>query len=296
MGTRRLKLRLMREGAPRRSFLAPILRIVIPYLILGAAWILYSDRLLLPLIDNPSALLAFSTIKGWLYVLITGILLSVLIGRELRRQLSLERQLRKELDEKGVLLFELNHRVKNNLQVIASLLSLEGSRIEDGLARELVASMSGRVRAMALVHTQFSESEGSDRIELGSYLRALWPELVEVFRAKGAEASFTSEEIYASSDLALPFGLFVTEALALALRSGLSAGQACVVAMSLRRLSSGLIEFCVKLQGSAASYGGLGGELMEILAQQFHGKLEHRLSGGPWLRITFPLSEARLYA
>ena len=120
-----------------RSIVASVLRIVLPYLALGAAWILFSDRLLLNLIDKPQALLELSTAKGWLYVLITGSLLFALVYGELRRRAVLESKLREGIVEKETLLSELNHRVKNNLQVIASILNLEGESLAGEEARAL---------------------------------------------------------------------------------------------------------------------------------------------------------------
>ena len=109
----------------RRSIVQSVLLIVLPYFALGAVWILFSDRLLLNLTANPRAMIALSTGKGWFYVLVTSVLLFVLVYGELRRRAILETRLRQSIAEKGALLAELNHRVKNNLQIVASILNLE---------------------------------------------------------------------------------------------------------------------------------------------------------------------------
>jgi two-component system, sensor histidine kinase PdtaS len=286
------------ERAPRRSFWGPILRVVLPYLVLGSAWVLFSDRILLSLVDNPSALITMSTAKGWLYVLITGVLLSFLIYGELRRQLSLEDQLRKGLHEKSSLLFELNHRVKNNLQIMSSLLSLEAGSLEDEAARELNDRMSAHVRAMALAHEQFSANGGGDLVELGAYLRALWPAIAEIFKSERSEASFSLVETYVNTDAALPFGLFATEAIVNALRRGSFSDATHAIAISLARQAPDMAEFLVRDEGRGLKANGtrLSEELMEVLSQQLHGKLGISGDGGNVVRMCFPISGRRIDA
>lgn len=290
------------DDAPGRLSWGPIARIVLPYLALGALWILFSDRILLSLVDNPQELLAISTGKGWLYVLLTSVLLFVLLYRELRRQFSLESQLREGLREKSALLFELNHRVKNNLQVISSLLSLEGGSFEGDEARALGQRMLARVRAMALAHESSAERGGIDQIELGSYLAALWPALAEIFKAERAKAALALEELYAHSDDALSFGLFATEAMAEILR-GLDPDTSPEAAISLSAAGAGMAEFRIRSEIPAPRgvEARLGEDLMAVLAQQLRGKLERKVEEGAGslrigIRLLFPLSEKAAHA
>jgi two-component sensor histidine kinase len=272
------------------SITAPILRIVLPYLALGAAWILFSDRLLLSLVDDPRKLLAISTAKGWLYVLITGVLLFFLIYGEMRKMAVLESKLRDGLDDKGALLAELNHRVKNNLQIITSLLNLEAEDIVGEEARELNDRTRARIRSMGLAHERLFEGGEFARIDLGNYLRALWEVLTEIFEAKGARASFDLPVIRAGTAEAVPFGLFATEALSNAIRYGAGPDGIADVEVSLKEKGGGFLELSIRDKGPGYPEGGagLGLRLMDALAAQLRGKLERRNEGGAIVRLVFP--------
>jgi two-component sensor histidine kinase len=273
-----------------RPLIASVLRIVLPYLVLGAAWILFSDRILLSLIDDPRKLLAISTAKGWLYVLITGALLFFLIYGEMRKMAVLESKLRDGLDDQGALLAELNHRVKNNLQIITSLLNLEAEDIVGKEARELNDRTRARIRSMGLAHERLFEGSEFARIDLGNYLRALWEVLTEIFEANGAHASFDLPEIRAGTAEAVPFGLFATEALSNAIRYGAGPDGTADVEISLKEGEDGLLELIIRDAGPGYPEGGagLGFRLMEALTAQLRGSLERRNEGGAVVRLVFP--------
>jgi two-component sensor histidine kinase len=286
MGKRRVK---------KHSIFAPAFRIVLPYLTLGAAWILFSDRLLLLVVDDPNKLLVLSTAKGWLYVLITGILLFWLVCKEMRRQASLETSLREGLAEKGALLAELNHRVKNNLQIIASILNLEAEDIDSAEARELNDRTRARIRSMSLAHERLFESGDFAKINLSGYLRALWDVLTEIYEAKGAGVAFELTETLAGADVAVPFGLFATEALTNAIRYGAGSGGQLDATMRLSSVGDGTIELMIRDKGPGLPEGmaGLGLRLMDALAAQLRGTVEHRNEGGAVVRLRFPSPEGR---
>jgi two-component sensor histidine kinase len=273
-----------------RSILAPVLRIVFPYLALGAAWILFSDRLLLLLVDDPRKLIALSTAKGWLYVLITGALLFALVYGEMRRMANLEAELHEGLSEKEGLLAELNHRVKNNLQIITSILNLEAEAISTVDARELNDRTRARIRSMGLAHERLFESGEVARIELGGYLRALWDAMADIFGATGARVSFELAEAVAGADEAVPFGLFATEAISNSIRFGGSADGALDAAILLRSVGGGMLELTVRDSGPGLPAGacGLGLRLMDALAAQLRGSTERKVEGGTAIILRFP--------
>ncbi len=277
------------------AILAPVLRIVLPYLALGAAWVLFSDRLLVSFVNDPARLLIISTAKGWLYVLVTGVLLFCLVYGEVRRMRVLEDQLREGLEEKGALLAELNHRVKNNLQIITSLLNLEGEDVVGAEARELNDRTRARIRSMGLAHERLFEGADFARIDLGGYTRALWDSLTEIFETKGASASFDLPTISAGTAEAVPFGLFASEALTNAIRYGLGPDGNADVNISLRREGGGLLELTIRDKGPGFPEGGagLGFRLMDALAAQLDGRMERRSEGGAVVRLIFPSPESK---
>ena len=158
---------------PRSSNRDSVLRVVLPYFFFGAAWILFSDRLILPLAASAEDLLWLSTAKGWLFILVTAALLASLVYRELGRRSRLEAELRESLAEKEVLLAEVNHRVKNNLQVMASILELEDEGIRGDEARRQNLDTRNRLRSLSLVHEQLYASKGIARLRRDDYMREL---------------------------------------------------------------------------------------------------------------------------
>jgi two-component sensor histidine kinase len=282
---------MIHTGARQRSVLASAIRVVLPYLILGSAWILFSDQLLLTFADDPRVMIAMSTFKGWLYVLITGILLFVLILNELRRQAALEAKLRDGLNEKSTLLFELSHRVKNNLQVLASILSLETEDIEGEEVRALNNRTKARIRALSLAHERLFDAGVIARIDFGEYIRTLWVVLLEIFEAKDIDISFSLDEIFIGSTEAPSLGLFSVEAMSNAMLYGACADGSCRVSITLRKDRDGLVELIIRDEGRGieADAEGLGLRLMDALAHQLNGKVERYNDPGVVVRLRFPL-------
>jgi two-component sensor histidine kinase len=266
---------------------------VIPYLVLGAAWILFSDRLLLSLSDNPQALVAISTAKGWLYVLITSALLSLLIYREFRIRSVLEERLREGLSDKGALLAELNHRVKNNLQVIASILNLEAEGLKGEDSRALNDRTRARIRAMGIAHERLFEGGEMARIDLGAYLRDLWEVMTQIYNGSAARVLFDLETIVVGADEAVPFGLFATEAITNAILYGAGSAGTSEVSIGLHFLEPGLVELTVKDGGPGLppEAEGLGLRLMDALGAQLHGQVAMRNEGGALVCLRFSILE-----
>jgi two-component system, sensor histidine kinase PdtaS len=272
--------------------LAALFRVVLPYLILGAAWILFSDQILYSFIDDPIVMIKVSTFKGWAYVLITGILLFILVYSELRRQAALEAELREGLKEKGALLYELNHRVKNNLQVLSSILSLEADGIEGDEARELNNRTKARIQALSLAHERLFDAGPIARVDLGAYLQTLWAVLLEIYDAKGAEAAFSLEEVLVGPMEAPPLGLFAAEAISNAIRFGACADGNCRASIAIARGEGNTVRMTIRDEGRGFSMddAGLGLRLMDALAAQLRGKLERYNDGGAVIRLSFALS------
>jgi two-component sensor histidine kinase len=280
-------------NANRRSIIAPISRVVLPYVVLGSVWILFSDKLLLRLIEDPPKLLFVSTLKGWLYVLITGLLLLWLVYREVKRHSNLEAKLRKGLQEKDALLSELNHRVMNNLQILTSILNLEAGSSASREADEMNSRTRVRVRAMGIAQERLYESKNFGRIDLGVYVRALWDAIKEIVTVRDAVASFELTEISGGPTEAVPFGLFAAEAISNALRFGAGSDGKVEASIRLARCDGGLLEFSIRDRGPGVPDGasGLGFRLMDALAAQLDGTVDRRGEGGTQVLLRFPLSE-----
>lgn len=120
------------------------------------------------------------------------------------------------LGEKEVMLREINHRIKNNLQIISSLLSLQSQHVADPQTRQAFAESQRRVYAIALVHDHLYQAKNLARVNLGSYLQQLGDSVVRAHEAarQSITMRYTSVSVEVGVDLAIPCGLLVNELVA----------------------------------------------------------------------------------
>ena len=227
------------------------LRVSLIYSAFASAWILGSDRVLLLFSDDPDRLVWVSTAKGWLFVVVTALLLFALVGGEISRRLALEGEIARRLEEKEALLREIHHRVGNNLQVIASLLSLEHAGLEGKSCGEVIDGIEAKLRAMALAHENLYESGDSGGVELASYLGELAARAAVEFGPSLAPAMDLAS---ATADLesAVFCGLVLSEEIAEAASVSGGGGR---VSLSLRLLEPALAEARLHVEGGLKAVG-----------------------------------------
>lgn len=181
------------------------------------------------------------------------------------------------LDEKEVLLKEVHHRVKNNLQVISSLLSLQARKASEPAAQEALQSSQGRVRSIALLHERLYQSSDLANVDMTTYLAGL---VSEVFRAAGrpgVRRLVAVDGLELSMELAMPCGLIVNELVTNALKHAFPAGEGEVRVELTRR--DGRVRLSVVDDGRGlppASQGegtSLGMKLVRSLTDQLRGRL-----------------------
>ena len=138
---------------------------------------------------------------------------SVVVGRDITERKQAEERIRASLAEKEVLLKEIHHRVKNNMQVISSLVALQAERLPDAAMRAVLQDVTHRVRSMALVHEKLYQSADMARVEFAEYAQSL---LNYLWRAHGTAASgvrlaLDLEPVPLSVNAAVPCGLILNE-------------------------------------------------------------------------------------
>ncbi|MBK8025768.1 MAG: PAS domain-containing protein [Chloroflexi bacterium] len=145
---------------------------------------------------------------------------SVIVVRDITEATLGAERLRSSLREKEVLLKEIHHRVKNNLQIISSLLSLQSSSMEDPRTLAQFQDSQNRIRSMALVHERLYRSENLARVEFDKYLHELVDSLVQTYnsRSKNITAKVDAEAVMLDIDIAIPCGLIVNELVSNALK------------------------------------------------------------------------------
>lgn len=218
-----------------------------------------------------------------------------------------ERTLRSFLREKELLLRELHHRVKNNLQVVSSLLDLQSSAIADPSARDIFKQSQNRIGSMALIHEQLYQTSNLAQVDVRPYIEKLTYHL-EASSAVWSDHITLHLEIDDSSleiDQAVTCGLIVNELVTNALKHAFPAdhrGAACV-RISFNRTGDGfrlLVSDNGRGFGGDATAGprrGLGLSLVGMLVQQLRGTMDTHSDHGTEFRIDFsPLAATRYEA
>jgi PAS domain S-box-containing protein len=147
-------------------------------------------------------------------------------------------QVKASLEEKDVLLKEIHHRVKNNMQVISSLLNLQSRHLHDPKVAEAFRDSQRRIRSMALIHERLYQSSDLSRIEFSQYLRNLATHLFHSYQvdANRIRLRIDAEPIYLNINTAIPCGLIVNELVSNSLKHGFPGDRGGEVAVELRRV------------------------------------------------------------
>ncbi|MBI4804868.1 MAG: PocR ligand-binding domain-containing protein [Desulfovibrio sp.] len=208
-----------------------------------------------------------------------------------------EEAIKESLKEKEVLLREVHHRVKNNLQIISSLLSLQENSLDNPAALDALASSRGRVASMALIHEQLYRSRDLSGVGLDEYLRQFLPRLVSTY-ASGRSISLVLEPstIALCLDQAIPLGLIINELVTNSLKHAFKdTGQGCIRVVAT--LHDGTVSLLVADDGTglpvdyeARKDQSLGLQIVTMLARQLRGKLATDICEGTTFRLSFPLS------
>lgn len=140
--------------------------------------------------------------------------------RDISERVDAEKQLRQALQEREVLLGEIHHRVRNNLQVISSLLNLQARTTDDQFVRQAFDESQSRVQSMALIHQQLYEANSFSAIDLGDYVRRLAGHLFRSFGENTAHVrlDLDIEGVSLAVDRAAPCGLIINELLSNSLK------------------------------------------------------------------------------
>lgn len=215
-----------------------------------------------------------------------------------------EQDLRASLAEKTALLSEVHHRVKNNLQIVVSLLNLQASGTQEPGVREVLADAGHRVRSIALLHELLYRSPDLARINFARYAAEL---CIYLLRCHGSVAERVRierrvERVDLPLQDAVPCGLIINELVTNALKHGFPEGRAGNITLELRPEDGQRIVLRVSDDGVSMSaeaqlqpIAGLGLRLVSNLATQLEGELtvERPATGGAAFRVTFPLPASR---
>ncbi|MGA9139583.1 MAG: PAS domain S-box protein [Methanocella sp.] len=214
---------------------------------------------------------------------------------EITERRKVEAQMQSSLQEKEVLLKEIHHRVKNNLQIISSLLSLQSESISAENPARAFRESQDRIRSMALIHEKLYRARDISRVDFGEYVSSLTAYLSRSYMAgRGVEIAIGIEGIYLDIDKAIPCGLIINELVSNSLKYAFRDGQGSRIHISLSH-SDNAYTLIVGDDGAGMPQGldfrnttSLGLQLVNTLVGQLEGTIDLEESTGVTFMITFP--------
>lgn len=213
-------------------------------------------------------------------------------------------QIKTSLHEKEVLLKEIHHRVKNNMQVITSLLSLQSKTIGDGKSLAIFQDSQNRVKSMALIHETLYQSKDLSRIDFAEYLKKLVAHVSRSYRIRpeSVKINLNVNEVSLPIDTAVPCGLIINELASNSLKYAFPADAKGEINISFRRADAGYV-LCVSDTGVGLPKDfdpekgkSLGMKLVRMLTAQLCGEIECRNGVGTTFEVIFPEEKGEIRA
>lgn len=226
---------------------------------------------------------------------------SLVYARDITQRKNAEEKIKKSLEEKEMLLKEVHHRVKNNLQIISSLLSLQSKKIKDKRVLDMFEKSRSRVRSMALIHEKLYQSKDFTEIDYAGYIENLAKYLSQVYviDTDRIEFKFNIEKVSLKIDKGVPCGLIINELISNALQHAFppSFKGEGKVEVTVQMVDEDEIELIVKDNGVGISKDlnihkteSLGLYLVRMLSEeQLNGKLELDRAEGTKISIVFKI-------
>ncbi len=205
-------------------------------------------------------------------------------------------ELEKALGEKTLLLKELHHRVKNNLQIITSLLNIQSNTIEDTKAIEVFRKSQNRIHAMALVHNMLYLSETIAHVNLQEYFQELIYAISSAYThdRDNPKVMVEAQNIRLNIDDSINIGLIVNELVSNSFKYGMSNNGSDIIRIQIQQIKDGKMELTVTDSGPGLPMdfdlkndARLGLEIVTSLTEQLSGTMEYENRNGAWFRIIF---------
>ena len=217
------------------------------------------------------------------------------ISRDITEQKHVEEALRSSLNEKEILLKEIHHRVKNNMQIISSLINLQSDYATDEATVKMFEDSKNRIRSMALIHEKLYNSEDISLIEFSKYIKSLTSKLLEFYSSKTRLITINviSDNITMDIDSAIPCGLIINELVSNAIKYAFPNGNDGNITIRMHQKGENHV-LCVEDDGVGfpkdidfMNPKTLGLQIVHTLTLQLGGNIELENNGFTRFRINF---------
>lgn len=193
-----------------------------------------------------------------------------------------------------LLLKEIHHRVKNNLEVVSGLLALQSAKMDDPTMQEVMLASQNRVHSMGILHQKLYQSEHLAFIEMKNYFENLCVNILDSYNeTERIKVKIDMKELEMDVDTAVPLGLIVNELLTNSLKYAFPKGEKGKIELSLENLNEDNFQLKISDNGvgktldSKAKGTGFGTQLVDLLTRQIDGKLMQDVSNGTMILINF---------
>jgi two-component sensor histidine kinase len=204
-------------------------------------------------------------------------------------------ELQQALAQRDLLLREVYHRVKNNLQVVDSLIDMERRRLPDQRSRDAMSNLRGRVRTLGLVHAQLMTSDNLTTFDIAPFLTELVENLSRTVKGSAIRLTLENISVQVTMDFALPLGLIVTELVTNSVKHARAEDGETRVAITFDNDPEGGFYLTVADNGAdpetparIQSGSGVGGNILRGLVAQMDGTMTFDYAGGTRAKIRLP--------
>lgn len=222
-------------------------------------------------------------------------LLSFFLYRLYRRVKSQNATISKANHEKEILLKEIHHRVKNNLQVVSSLLGLQSRFVDDEAALEAIKTGRSRVQSMSILHQNLYRNENLKSIKIKKYFEDLGQNLFDTYKLNERNISFDADidDLELDIDVVVPLGLITNELVSNALKHAFTSHDAGKISLSIKE-ATGYISLTVSDSGKGIESttlpersNSLGLQLIKSFSEKLNAKVEISNTKGTTFKISF---------
>lgn len=222
---------------------------------------------------------------------------AVLLINDITERKRSEDKIKASLKEKEVMLKEIHHRVKNNMQVIISLLRLQARNIKNKQAIEIIRVSRNRIQSMALIHDRLYQSQDLAKISIAKYIQKLTTDLFRSYKISSNEikTKINIADISLDINSAIPCGLIINELISNSLKHAFPKDKEGEINIDFHSDNNSNLTLIFSDNGIGfpedidfRNTESLGLQLVNILVKQLNGTIDFEVNGGTTFRITFP--------
>lgn len=231
-------------------------------------------------------------------VLIEGEVILTAIARDITKRVEAENMIKASLEEKETLLREIHHRVKNNMQIMSSMLYLQIGNVSDPASLDMLQASQNRIRSMALIHEKLYQTDNLTNIDFRDYVNSLVDHLTRIYSVgkSKVEVEVLIDDVYLDADLAITCGLITNELISNSLNYAFPLKRKGKITILLEETNPGEYLFEISDNGVGLpkdlefpNKGSLGMRLVKNLVMQLGGELEVSKKNGTQYSIEFKI-------